>query len=244
MNYELLSGLFIIFDLDGTIFHGKAVWLDATVRFLDKMNIPVPNETELLKSLGLRLDVYIRNTLPVDADFVAARALFDDILHEAIVVRGELFPGVYDAVAELYADGCELAVCSNSPEMYIKTVLESSGLSSMISYYCSTESYDSKAEAMRAAARGDVPRFVHSEPRNRLSRPSRDTNMNESQQKLVLAIGDTHGDIEAARENGYISIAAMYGYGNKSMLASADYFANTPSDIVNCVRSAARDSNP
>ncbi|MCL2392808.1 MAG: HAD hydrolase-like protein, partial [Oscillospiraceae bacterium] len=51
----------------------------------------------------------------------------------------------------------------------------------------------------------------------------------------AVVIGDTHGDISAASENGLRSIAALYGYGNKSMLEHADYFANMPEEIVGCV---------
>jgi len=91
---------------------------------------------------------------------------------------------------------------------YIELVLKHTGIAEFFMRYYSSEGYVSKTELVREITTPDVPAVV---------------------------IGDTHGDISAASENGLPSIAALYGYGNKSMLERADYFANIPEEIVECV---------
>ena len=129
-------------------------------------------------------------------------------LREAIRECGELFPGVREMVAQLHGAGHELVVCSMSSPEYIGLVLEMTGIARFFTRYYSSVDYPSKADVVRELITPGEPAVV---------------------------IGDTHGDITAASENGLPSIAAMYGYGNKSMLAHADSFAGAPEDIVECV---------
>ena len=204
--------MLLIFDLDGTLFQAKPVVLRADLRLLREMNIPAPDENTLLKNAGKGLDALLYSILSDGADIASVRTRYLELVCEEILDIGELFPGVHETITQLHSDGHRLVICSNSPEEYIKTVLEHTGIAGLFTSYRSAESYPSKAELIRKLVR-------------ELITPG----------DSAIVIGDTHGDIEAAHENGIPAIAVTYGYGNKSMLAAAEYFADTPADILRCI---------
>jgi len=134
---------------------------------------------------------------------------YEKLLEAAIQDYGELFPCAENVLKALHDMGHELIICSKSPMKYIELVLRATRINSFFSDYFSSSGYASKSELVRE--------IVESKTRN------------------AIVVGDTHGDITAASENGLPSIAAMYGYGNKKMLSNANYFANTPEEILGCL---------
>ena len=147
----------------------------------------------------------------------ASQPEYSELLRSAIRECGELFPDVREMLAQLRDAGHELVICSKSPMEYIEIVLEHTKIAEFFTRHYSSERYTSKAEIVREIiALGNYNAAV---------------------------IGDTHGDISAARENGLPSIAAVYGYGNKSMLGQADYFASTPLEIAKCVSDLTQHTN-
>jgi len=200
--------MLLIFDLDGTLFQAKRAALLAASRLLEEYGADAPDDNAILKSSGRGIDSHLRGLLPDGADLDAARTRYLELAREAIIKVGDLFPGAREMVTRLAGEGYELAICSDSPEEYIRLAIEHTGIAGAFAVVRSAEGYASKAELIKELIRPGVPAIV---------------------------IGDTHGDVEAARENGVPSIAALYGYGNKSMLSPADCFAETPEEIVNCV---------
>ena len=130
-------------------------------------------------------------------------------LLKAICEHGALFPGVHKLLGNLHSAGFKLVICSKSPMEYIGLVVEQMGISRFFEGYYSAEGYSSKADLVKEIISPGIPAAV---------------------------IGDTHGDITAAIENGLPSIAAMYGYGNKSLLKDADYFVDSPEEIAECLK--------
>jgi len=130
----------------------------------------------------------------------------------AVAIRecGRLFPGVYEMLEKLYNDGYQLVICSKSPMEYIEQVLRHMGISGFFVSVYSSSGYTSKAKLVKEIVTPEIP---------------------------CIVIGDTHGDISAAKENGLFSIAAMYGYGNKAMLCGADFFAESPGGIYRVIMS-------
>ena len=231
MKQRIYADMLLIFDLDGTLFQAKPVVLSAVLRLFGELDIPVPDEGALMKSAGQMLDAFLRETMPCNANLAKSRELYLALSREEILARGELYPGIREALEHLCADGHELAVCSNSPIEYIQTVLEHTGIAGLFKSYCSTEIYPSKADALRDMANREQRSATGaSPPAKRRDRPSA---------PAAIVIGDTHGDIEAAHENGLTAIAAMYGYGNKDLLADAEHFADSPEEIIRCIREIA-----
>ena len=195
--------MLIIFDLDGTLFQAKPVMLRAATQLLSGFGVAEPDEQRILKTAPKGAASLLLEFLGYVPDGAVIR--YEDLMREAIHECGELFPGAREALEKLADEGHELVVCSNSPLMYIDFVLKSTGVAKWISRYYSAEPHTSKAELISVLIKEKVP---------------------------AVAVGDTHGDIEAAHTNGIPAIAAMYGYGNKQMLASADGFAHTAQEIV------------
>ena len=208
--------MLLIFDLDGTLFQAKTSVLLAVRRLLDELGIPAPDENTILKNAGQGIDALLRNILPRGSALAVARMRALELMRKAVLECGELFPGVREAVIQLHNEGYELAICSNSPEEYIETVLEHTGIADAFSRYCSVSAYPSKASAIRELLQTEPPHCPPGCP-------------------TAIVIGDTHGDVEAAHENGLPAIAVTYGYGNKTMLDAAEYQAGTPMDIINCI---------
>ena len=211
--------MLLIFDLDGTLFQAKPVVLLAARRLLGEMGLKAPDEGTILKNAGQGIDALLKNILPDDAEPDsaepgAARVRILELMREAVTECGELFPGVREAVEHLYSEGHELVICSSSPEEYIETVLDFTEIEYAFSRYYSVSAYSSKTDLISEIIKTDTSAIV---------------------------IGDTHGDIEAAHSNGLPAIAAMYGYGNKPMLAAAEFKADSPADIINYIYFHERD---
>ena len=204
--------MLLIFDLDGTLFQAKTVCLRADLRLLSEMNVSAPDENTLLKNAGQGLDPFLRSILPDGADIDAARLRYVELVREEIFERGELFPGVLDALMRLRSDGHMLVICSNSPVEYISTVLEHTGIAGLFAQYHSAEGYPSKADLIRELL---VEMIIPG--------------------GAAIVIGDTHGDVEAAHKNGLPAIAVTYGYGNVALLSAAEYIVDSPEEIINTV---------
>ena len=200
--------MLLIFDLDGTLFQAKQVVMLAVRQLLDEMGAPAPEEQMILKNAGQGIDALLRRILPDGAEQDAARTRIVELMSKAITVCGELYPGVREAVTQLQSEGHKLVICSNSPDEYIRTVLEFTGIADAFSRCYSVSGNSSKTELVGRLAKSDI---------------------------AAIVIGDTHRDIEAAHANGIPAIAAMYGYGNKQMLAAAEHKADSPMDVVKCV---------
>ena len=196
--------MLVIFDLDGTLFQAKPVIMCAITQLMRELGLPAPDAADLQKSAPQGALSMLKHILGDDAD--AHLPLYKALLRETITDTGELFPGVRESLERLKGEGHELIICSNSPEEYIALVLESTGIAKFISRYYSAGTYPSKAKLISELIKPGVHAVV---------------------------VGDTHGDVEAAHSNGLPAIAAMYGYGNKQMLAKADAFAYSADEIPN-----------
>ena len=201
--------MLLIFDLDGTLFQAKPVVLLAVRRLFEELGLPVPDEGAVLKNAGRGAAAMLAAVLPEGVEASAAMPLFYKQLRSAILERGELYAGAKETVRKLYDEGHKLAICSNSPMIYIELVMKHTGIGEFFALCLSAEGHPSKAVQI-----------------GKLLKPG----------ETAIVIGDTHGDLSAAHENGLKAIAAAYGYGNKDLLKSADYTAHTPEEILDCVR--------
>lgn len=197
--------MLIIFDLDGTLFQAKPVILLAARGLLYELGVPAPDENRLLRRAAQGAEAMLLDLLGDGVYGEGSLARYEEHLRDAILEQGELFPGVYKTVEALAGEGHDMAVCSNSPERYIHLVLEHFGIAKWIPRFCSAESSPSKAAMISDLVKTGIPAVV---------------------------VGDTHGDIEAAHINGLPVIAAMYGYGNKELLMTADGFAESALEII------------
>jgi phosphoglycolate phosphatase-like HAD superfamily hydrolase len=100
-----------------------------------------------------------------------------------------------------------MAVCSNGRNPYVRTVLESHGITSFF-------------EAVRL-------REVESEDKTVMTRDL----LARIAARPAVVIGDRRDDIEAGRANGARTIGCAYGFGTRGEIAGADAVVDAASEI-------------
>ncbi len=168
------------------------------------MGFPPPSDDVVLGQIGEPTDVFLANLLPAGVKPAAVRERFSTLDRMTVRTHGELFDGVRPMLKQLAEIGHTLSICSNGSIDYINTVLEKTGIKELFTYVVSAKYNTSKADCVARAFD--------------LSQPS-------------VFIGDTAADIDAGKENRIATIAALYGYGQKSNLSGATFEARTPGDI-------------
>lgn len=213
----------IVFDLDGTL-------IDTAPDLIDTLNVvfareglpPVPYDTarnligggaRAMIVRGLEAEGRIVPPAEVErmfADFIAYYA-------DHIADRSRPFPGLLDALDELTARGCRLAVCTNKLERLSLLLLEALSLAGRFEAICGQDTFgiqkpDPEILRRTVAAAGGNPRHA-------------------------VMIGDSLTDIRTARAAGVPVIAVDFGYSDKPVSEYApdriiSHFAQLPSSIA------------
>ncbi|MEA2836525.1 MAG: phosphoglycolate phosphatase [Bradyrhizobium sp.] len=137
----------VVFDLDGTLVDTAPDLINALNFVLGREGLPgVPLESArnmigagARKLLERGLEVDGRHVGPGDLD----RLTRDFIDHYAAHIADEsrAFDGLKDALDDLTARGCRLAVCTNKLEWLSKLLLDELGLSSRFSAICGADTF-------------------------------------------------------------------------------------------------------
>jgi phosphoglycolate phosphatase-like HAD superfamily hydrolase/uridine kinase len=187
----------IIFDMDGTIVMSQPLVYEAVQRAFRKLGWPVALKKEEINrfignttatTAGSLYEFITPPNSPLSADEVRelVRAEYPGIFKETSMT----FPGVKETLAVLRKRGYKLAQYTNASTVYLNTVMDSQNLRD---YYDHVECIEDNGLSKNQLAGKIKQRFG-----------------------LEAAIvGDRCHDIEAARENGCLSVGALYGYGDK-----------------------------
>jgi len=128
-----------------------------------------------------------------------ALPLLEEAEFRLIRDAGELYPGVFEALACLRERGHTLVICTNGREVYARAVLEACGILDLFGEVRARRPGDTEKAGMVADLLGRIPH-----PR-------------------AIVVGDRYHDIAAARANGRAAVAATYGYARPGELALADH---------------------
>lgn len=196
----------VIFDLDGTLFRSESVEITAFGRAFEANGLKNMPKDEILSFMGLKMqEVCLLLGL---TDRASQRKFRNDLVtyeKEAIYTSGELYKDAAEMLKHLREDGFRLCICSNGESDYIYAVTERFELTGLFEVIRTADDGYSKSEALgHLVKRLGADRFI--------------------------MVGDRTSDIEAARENGGISIGAAYGYGG-SEAAAADYTAESIQEV-------------
>ena len=188
----------IFFDLDGTL-------IDTAPDLVDTLNVvfareglpPVPYEparamigggARAMIARGLEIEGRVLDPKKLESLFVDFIAHYTDHIAD----RSRPFPGLIDALDELTARGCRLAVCTNKLERLSLSLLRALKLDERFATICGQDTFGVQKpdpEVLRrtiAAAGGDPRR--------------------------AIMIGDSVTDIRTARAAGVPVIAVDFGY--------------------------------
>lgn len=212
----------VILDIDGTLFRTETATIPALEAVFAESGLPVPSPAEIRQFYGKPDEEFLSwvdRQAPGGRAAEIAAAVWEKE-REMVGKTGRLYPGARECLAELRGTVREMAVCSNGPEDYVRTVLEAHDLQQFFDRVRWRSEEDVGKPEMVADLLGHLP-----------SRPA-------------VLVGDREDDVSAARANGILVIGAAYGYGGPGELEGADTLVDDLSQLPAAVRQLVARARP
>jgi len=184
----------IIFDFDGTLMQSvKFNYISINKALKELGHNCEAREEDIRGHLGEIAEEFYGNILPKEAahDWQNIRMTNRKLSGEYILKHAEAFPGVKETLKELKNRGYKVVLYSNCSEAYFVNSIKALELEDIFDY-------------KEYVSQNNIPKI-----------------------KLVKKISDIFGgakcavvgdrihDVEAARENGFVSVGCLYGYGKE-----------------------------
>jgi len=204
----------IIFDLDGTLIDSKDEILSAYAKVL--LMIPSKKHFDLNKlNLGLPLVNVLNSIYETESDILRAKMAFANCYDNSEFQETKLYPGVKPLLTNLKSEGYLLSIATNKRIIPTKSILKKKGL---IHFFDEIQTSD-KSEQIQ----------TKTEMVKRLA--------TRSNIELNFMVGDSVQDIEAGKASNTITIGALYGYENKSLLlqSNPDFLVNNVPELENII---------
>jgi len=200
----------LVFDLDGTLFQSDRANTEAVKKALSEMypSISIKDE-DIVRHLGEPSEQFYKNILPTDklSFWGKFRGKVREQYKISIPQFGNLFPGVADTLITLKKRGYTLALYSNCSVEYFDTVL---------SVFDFAKDFD----------------FIECNQKNNLTKVELIRKIKSQFFGLKgSVIGDRKHDIEAAAENGFLSIGVLSGYGGEEA-ERANITIDSPQELL------------
>lgn len=213
---------YIFWDLDGTIINSYQGVTNCVKHALEHFGITIEEESQLRKFIGP----------PLRKSFPEICGLTPEQTEEAVriyreryipigVYECELFPGVRETLEAFHKAGLIQVLASSKPEAQCRQVLGKFGL---------TEQLD---EIVGASLDGKIDTKI--QVLNEAFRRMKERSAAFSRDQVVL-IGDTHFDVDGAKEAGIDCIGVSYGFGTEEELVTHGAVAVYP-DLVSLRKS-------
>lgn len=217
-----LSGVAVIFDLDGTLIDTAADLAASMNHVLERAGrAPVPlDRVRHLVGHGARamLDRGFReNGGAAPADLDPHVALFLDHYLDHIADQSRPFPGAIETLDALEAAGAAIAICTNKREAWARALFDALALS----------------HRFQAIIGADTVGAAKPDPRPVLAA------LSGTGRTRGVFVGDSDTDIRAARAAGIPCVAALFGYGPLDLAAEAFALFSTYTDAPALIRKAA-----
>jgi len=217
-----LSGVAVIFDLDGTLFDTAADLAASMNHVLTQAGrAPVPlDRVRHLVGHGARamLDRGFReNGEEPPASLDDQVALFLEHYLDHIADQSRPFPGVIDALDTLGAEGAAIAICTNKREAWARALTGALGLDARFPVIVGADTV--------GVAKPDARPVLAA-----LARTGR---------RRGVFVGDSDTDIRAARAAGMPAIVALFGYGPLDLVDDAFAVFSAYAEAPALIRRAA-----
>ncbi len=188
----------VIFDLDGTLTDSQPGIFACTEYALQKMGLPVPPEATLRRFLGPPLaDSYMKYCGMTEEQAAYATDLYRERYIPIGWKENKVYPRIRALLSALKERGVYLAVATGKPQHTSVDILR---------YFDLLKYFDAVA--------GPTPEQLHINKADLIRRVL-------PEGKKAVMVGDIAGDIIGAQNAGIDSIAALYGYGEKSETLAA-----------------------
>jgi phosphoglycolate phosphatase len=210
----------VLFDLDGTLTE-PAEGITRCYQFaLEGLGLQPLTREELLKFIGPPMRQNFRALLGMDDAGLVERAvaLYRERYARSGWRENEVYPGVREMLAALTSGGLRLYVATSKTTHFAVRILE-----------------HFRVARFFVAVHGATPDGSLDDKALLVARLLEEEGLAPA---ASIMIGDREHDIHAARENGVRSVGVTYGYGSREELAAAgaDFFCDSPTEIVTLVR--------
>lgn len=206
----------ILFDLDGTLTDSSRGIINSVCYALEKMQIPCPLKEELLVFIGPPLqESFSRYFHLTPEQCQQAIAYYREYFSQKGRYENEVYPQVYETLAELKSSGKQLLLATSKPEIFAIQILE---------YFRLDRFFDLIAGASLDNSRITKTQVIeYALGRARIFDTS-----------TCLMVGDRLHDIHGAQENQMQAIGVLYGFGSREELetAGASYIINTLPELL------------
>ena len=118
---------FVVFDLDGTLIDGYAGIADALGYAMGRLGLPAPGIAEVRGMVGEGLERLMEKA--AGPENTAEGVRFFRERYASVAVEGSrVMPDVPEVLAEIARQGISMAVASNKPAGFSRSILEAKGL--------------------------------------------------------------------------------------------------------------------
>lgn len=207
----------LIFDLDGTLVNSIKDLALATNVLLKEDHLPLHDLDEYKLFVGNGVDKLIERALPDDRkDQVKAyRQRFDQYYSSHCLEHTRPYPQMKELIDKLVQNGYQLAVVTNKPKANAVTIVNAL-FPGQFAYVFGNTSYQPK------------------KPHPCLTQLA--MQLLEAKKEETVFIGDSHVDVETAKNAKLKCIGCLWGFRGKEDLQEADFLAETPMDIFKIIQ--------
>ena len=206
---------YIFFDLDGTLTDSGKGITNAVRWSLDRMGIPVGDESRLHKVVGPPLEESYHEKYGLSGEDLAQAVSLYRVYYNEMggAYENEVYTGIPELLASLKAAGKKVILATSKGE---------TGVSKVLAHFDLRKYFDFVATAAPTERNTKTKVLLYALSECGI------TDLAE-----CVMVGDRENDITAARNVGMDSIGVLYGYGNLEELkeAGATYIAASPEEV-------------
>ena len=208
----------ILVDLDGTIINSAPGIIGSYQHALRCMGVDCPPAEDLTWVVGPPSRRSFPKLIRPDQDVEEAVRLYRAHYEEHGLFNGTIYPGMQEALTDLYALPARLFVCTAKVQSFAERIIEHFGLGQLFERVYGAEpdgNFDDKGLL--------IEHIIGVEQID----PSR-----------MVMVGDRANDMLAAARHAIPGVGALWGYGDEAelMQAGATTRCPTPYDLANIVR--------
>lgn len=210
----------LVFDLDGTLVDTVGDIGLALNTTLTGFSLPEMSRQDVINNIGDGVEDMLRAAVrhDPDVDISEFRSVYRTHYHRQSDSNSKLFSGVADVMAQLKAEGYELAVLTNKPELPAKRVLSTFGIANYFTIIAGPDTYNATKPS---------PDGLLGIIRDRGFTPA---------QTVMIGDGDT--DVCTGKAAGTLTISVTYGYRSEAVLEryNPDALVHSMSDVAAIIR--------
>ncbi|MFI3164482.1 MAG: HAD hydrolase-like protein [Bacillota bacterium] len=183
----------MLFDLDGTLLDTSPGIIHSYKKTAEKFGYDISHITSYMNIIGGALpDNFVKYFKAKQEDIHGMVTYYREVYAKEGIKLAIHYDGVKEALEELKANGIKTAVATLKREDFAKEMMDDFGFGNLFDYIAGMDVDDTKTKA-------DIINEC--------------LNVFKAEKKQAVMIGDTQGDLNAAKECGVNFIGVSYGFG-------------------------------